>query len=579
MGGIAETLRNLGTARLLTMGVVAAALISGLLFLSNRLAAPNMALLYSELELGDSSQIVAKLEGMNVPFELRNGGTQVYVPADQMLRLRLSMAQEGLPAGGSIGYELFDQQDSLGTTSFVQNINHVRALEGELSRTIRTIDKVDGARVHLVLARRELFSREQRRPSASIILKMKGRYRLEPGQVQAIQHLISAAIPDLKPTDVSIIDDQGNLLSRRSDGEDGFAGGTLTDMRAAYEGRLKSAIESLVEQSVGVGNVRAEVSTDMNFDRITTNAETFDPESQVVRSTQTVEESSASSESDPQQGVTVANNLPEADANANGDATSSSNNQRVEETVNYEISKVIKTQVHETGKIQRLSVAVLIDGTYDKAADGTAAYVPRKQEELDQIAALVRSTIGFSEARGDKIEVVNMRFSRFDDEVDTGGDEPGFLGLAKHDMMRIGETVAFVLVAILTILLVLRPLIFRVFAPVANRKALPGGAKGGIPQLPAALQGMITDESEIKALLADPNIIAAIETGELTPGEARDLLAERANKEVPEETVEIDFDNVEGKVRASSIKKIGELVDQHPDEAVTIMRSWIYQEA
>jgi flagellar M-ring protein FliF len=313
VNGILATLRGLGPARLGLMGAVAAGILAGLIVLTSRLATPPMALLFGDLDLEDSGRIVAKLEQMKVPFDLRANGAQVYVPEDQALRLRLSMAEEGIPAGGSLGYELFDRADSLGATSFVQNLNHLRALEGELSRTIRTIDRVQNARVHLVLPKRELFARDQRPASASIILKMKGSNRLSPGQVQAIQHLVAAAVPDLDPGHVSIVDDRGALLSRVEDG-DGAAAAGLAEARSAFETRLKSAVERLLEQSVGPGAVRAEVSAELNFDRVTTNQETYDPDSQVARSTQTREESSASTDGDGEQTVSVANNMPEAKA-------------------------------------------------------------------------------------------------------------------------------------------------------------------------------------------------------------------------------------------------------------------------
>ena len=290
MNSLITTLRSLGPAKLLVMGTIAALLITGFVMLSTRLAAPHMSLLFADLTVEDAGNIVGRLETMNVPFELSNQGRNVHVPEGQVLRLRLTMAEEGLPSGGSLGYELFDRNDSLGTTSFVQNLNHLRALEGELARTIQTIDRVAAARVHLVLPRRELFSRDKPEPSASIILKLRGGSRLGAPQVQAIQHLISSAVPDLQPSRVSIVDGKGNLLSRGED--EGATGGAsrLADLQLAYENRLKHQIEGLVEQSVGVGKVRAQVSAVMNFDRVTTNSEEYDPESQVARSTQTIEE-------------------------------------------------------------------------------------------------------------------------------------------------------------------------------------------------------------------------------------------------------------------------------------------------
>ena len=559
MNGILATLRGLGPARLGLMGAVAAALLAGLVMLTSRLATPPMALLYGDLDLDDSGRIVAKLEQMKVPFELRGNGAQVYVPEDQALRLRLSMAEEGIPAGGSLGYELFDRTDSLGATSFVQNLNHLRAREGELARTIRTIDRVQLARVHLVMPKRELFARDQRPASASIILKMRGSSRLSPGQVQAIQHLVAAAVPDLDPGRVSIVDDRGSLLSRAADGE-GAVAANLAERRSAFETRIKSAVERLLEQSVGSGAVRAEVSAELNFDRVTTNQETYDPDSQVARSTQTREETSASTDADGEQTVTVANNLPEAKAEQEQGRTSSSKSNVTEETVNYEISKIVKTQVHEAGTVKRLSIAVLVDGTYVVGADGKKTYQPREQAELDKLGALVKSAIGFDEKRGDQVEIVNMQFARADEELPAAEAE-GLFGLDKNDFMRIGEVAAFVLVAILAMLLVLRPMLTRRGGvAMAGAAALPAGAAPA--QLPPP----------------GGTALAAVAGDGATPDQALAFSAPAAAATaLPRPEQMIDIAKIEGQVRASSVKKISELVSNHPEEAIAIMRTWIYQ--
>ena len=211
MNGLLTTLRNIGPTRLLILGAMAAGLIAAFVVLTTRLSTPELSLLYADLDVRDTNEIIGRLESMKVPFEIKANGTQVFVPRERVMRLRLSMAQDGLPAGGSIGYEIFDRSAGFGTTSLVQNINRVRALEGELARTIRTIDRVAATRVHLVLPQREVFTRERRKPSASIVIKMRGGDRLNGGQVKAIQHLVAAAVPDLDPARVSIIDDRGEV--------------------------------------------------------------------------------------------------------------------------------------------------------------------------------------------------------------------------------------------------------------------------------------------------------------------------------------------------------------------------------
>jgi len=553
LNSFSDTFRSLGAARLGLMAAVAAGVIAFFIYLTSHLAVPDMSLLYGDLDPQDSSQIVSRLEQQNIPFRVGTDGSQIYVPADEVGRMRIAMAGEGLPAGGSIGYEIFDRSEGLGTTSFVQNINHVRALEGELARTIRAVNRIKQARVHLVLPKRELFSRDRQEPTASIVIAMAGGQRLEKQQIQAIQHLVSAAVPGLKPTMVSIVDSNGNLLARNA--EDGDLQGTSTtaeEMRVAYETRMIRTVEELLERSVGRGNVRVQVSADMDFDRVTENAETFDPDGQVVRSTQSVEEQSDSSDGQGLPAVSVGGNLPDA-ALGGADGSSTQNSAvRNEETVNYEISKTVKTHVRESGAVRRLSVAVLINGSATTAADGTVTYEPRAEEEMQKLSALIRSAVGYDEARGDTLEIVNLQFA--DPEPLLGaGDDGSFFGFTEQQLMRVAEVLVLGIVAILVLLLVVRPLVGRMVE----------GGEGG------SGVGRLTDRSSAGARVA----LASPEHG----GDAARLTSDTdmAAEEIDQM---IDLNKVEGRVRASSVRKIGEIVDKHPDEAVTIIRNWLYQE-
>ena len=553
MNGFTQMMRGLGAVRLGVMAGVGAGLIGLFIYLSTRLASPDMALLYGDLELNDSSQLVAKLEAMGVGYEIRGNGRQILVPRDQVLRLRLAAAEEGLPSGGTIGYEIFDRSASFGTTNFVQKINHLRALEGELARTIRSLDRVAAARVHLVLTQRELFSRDERQPSASIVLKLQGGSPLGGAQVQSILHLVAAAVPNLSPRRISVVDDRGNLLARGQ--EDGAADEQMTsslhELRRAHESHLRSAIESLLEKSVGYGNVRAEVTVEMDLDRVTTNAEIYDPDGQVARSTLLVEEQSISAESETDQPVGVSSNLPEAASDLAG-ATSRTSNNRTEETTNYEISRTIKTQIHESGAVQRLSVAVLVDGTYTSGDDGSETYSPRGDQELAQLAKLVRLAIGYDEERGDKVEVINMRFARAE-IARLAEAEAGLLGLTNGDYFKIAEILVLGIVAVLVLLLVVRPMVAR--AMTLSPAGANSGIGAGAAQLPGGAQAAIAGPDAGADPALDPPL----------PDAAADNL--------------IDLERVEGQVRVSSIKKVSELVDKHPEETIAIMRQWMYQDA
>jgi flagellar M-ring protein FliF len=549
-----QTLRNLGPVRLAAMGVVALGLIGFFFYLMTRLSTPDMALLYSDLDPKDGGAIVRQLEEQKVPHQVNAEGTRIMVPSDQVGRLRMVMAQAGLPAGGSIGYEIYDKPEGFGTTSFVQGINHLRATEGELARTVATLGPVQQARVHLVLPKREMFSRTQQTATASVFLKLRPGQSLKREQIVAIQHLIAAAVPQLEPNQISIIDDRGNLLARgMGTGADANSQANADEKKLAYEQRTTRVIEDLLSRSLGFGKVRAEVTADLDFDRITTSSEIFDPESQVIRSTQTVEDNNESTDRDALDPVTVANQLPTGDANQSAaGATSKTKGARTEETINYEISKTVKSHVRESGQVRRLSVAVLVDGVYTPGTDGNPTYASRSKEEMAQIEALVRSAIGFDAVRGDTVEVINMRFATPDAEF-ADGSGAVFLGMAKEDLFRIAEMVVLAIVAILVILLVIRPLMARAF----ERN------EGGSGDEEA--ERLLTDQSSAHAQLTGPGALA------------QDLALEDAQAGEELEQM-IDINRVEGRVRASSLRKVGEIVDKHPEEAVSIIRSWLYQE-
>ncbi len=565
MNGLINMVRGLGPLRLAAMAGVTLVLLGFFVFLVIRMGNPPMSLLYSGLDPADSGQIVARLEKANVPYRLDEGGSSILVPADQALRMRVTLAEEGMPSGGSVGYEIFDKSDSLGTTSFVQNINHLRALEGELARTIRSIEGVQTARVHLVLPQRDVFSRESRDPTAAIVVKKKVG-RIDSSQVKAIQHLVAASVPGLKPNRVSVVDDRGTLLGGAdSDGPGADTVSGIDEKISTFESRLRREIEELLGNSLGYDKVRAEVAAELDFDRVTTNSEEYDPDKQVVRSTQTVSENSANSDGTPKGTVSVASNLPESQQNQNGNTAPSARTERSEETVNYEISRTTRTQVHETGLVKRLSVAVLLDGNYTTAADGKRTYQPRSQAEIDQVSALVKSAIGFDEKRGDRVDVVNMAFAQSaDTATSTSEANAGVMGLNKADYMKLVEIAALGLVTSLVVLLVLRPLVMRVTAESSSGMA-----------------GLFADETDGRRAEAQGALPS--------PGMQRQLpgpsggngggLPGASAEDNQDDDMMVALANVEGSVRSSSLKRVGEFVDKHPDEAVAIVRNWMYKEA
>lgn len=282
MNPFVQQLNNLGPARLAAMAGVSVGLIAFIIFFATRFSASPMELLYGNLSQTDSSEIVRQLELSGVSFQLNPDGTEITVPADNVTRVRLQMAELSLPSGGSVGYELFDDMDSLGATNFMQNINLVRALEGELARTIRSIDGVQSARGHLVMPQREMFTSETQEPTASIYIKMAAG-RPNANQVQAVQHIVAAAVPKLRPSSISIIDERGMLLSRNFNDDDEMIAVQQDETRVNLENRLSGAILEMVESSLGPGKVRAEVRAEMDFDRVVTEEEIYDPDGAVPR--------------------------------------------------------------------------------------------------------------------------------------------------------------------------------------------------------------------------------------------------------------------------------------------------------
>jgi flagellar M-ring protein FliF len=532
--GLLDFLKSLGAARIAAMGAVTIALIGFFGFLIMRVTAPQMTPLFTDLTLEDSTAIVKELERQGVPFELRNDGAIVLAPKDRVPRLRMSLAEGGLPKGGGVGYEIFDKSDALGATSFVQNINHLRALEGELARTIRSLDRVQAARVHLVLPERPLFARETPEASASIVLKVRG--MLEPQQVNAIRHLTASAVSGLKPERVSIVDETGRLLADGSHGDDNV-GANADDRQAAYERRLREQVEKIVSSVVGPGHARVQLTAEFDFNRVTQTSEKFDPEGRVLRSSQTREESSATADSKQGQ-VTVGNAIPGAPP-PDASPVPRDQTRKSEETVNYEISRSTKTEVTEGGRLNRVSVAVLVDGTYAKSDKGETVYQPRDKDEIDRIAALVRSSIGFDQKRGDQVEVVNLRFAEVPSNA---APEPSgimaYLQFTKDDIMHWTEELIMLLLGIVVLLTVVRPLVNRIITPERAR--------------------------------AD----AALDT------DARAAIAAAEIKAVPSTTAKmIDIAQVQGQVHAQSVQKVGELAERNPSEAVSIIRSWLHENA
>ncbi len=559
--GFVRLVNELGVTRLAIMALVTGGIVLGVVYLTGQLTKPPMGLLFGNLDFNDSASITDQLRSQKVPFELKGDGTAIFVPEAQVLDLRVKFAGQGMPSGQDVGYEIFDKENPFGQTSFHLNLNRQRALEGELARTIRAIDKVEQARVHLVLPQHELFERDEKKPSASIVIRTRG--TLNDQTVNAIQHLVASAVEGLDPSNISIVDERGTLLASggKSEAEAMATVGT-EDRQASFEERMRGRILDIVSKYTGTGGAQVQVAAELDFNRVTEQSTVYDPDKQVVGQTNTIGDQEQSNDKGAgEQGVSVANALPEnqnskAAGTSNGAAPSTSNSTHAhnEEQTTYQNSATVTTRVSEPGQLLKLSVAVLVDGNYDTDAKGARTYKPRSPDELKQIEALVKSGIGFDAKRGDQVTVANLPFAQLATGPDKEEKAP-LLGLTKSDYIYIGQLVALVILGLIGLLFVARPMVMQILR-AAN--GVPAPVKGG----------KLAAGAPAGAIAAGGS--AAIAAPGAAPVMQQPIVISRAGPS-------IDISQIEGQVKDSSVKKIGEVVTNHPEESVAILRSWLQQ--
>jgi flagellar M-ring protein FliF len=426
-----------------------------LIFVANR---TDYKPLFTNLTSEDAGEIVKKLKDAKTPYQITADGKGILVPSDKVYELRLTLASEGIPQGGGVGFEIFDRKN-FGMTEFVQKLNYQRALQGELSRTIAQLTGVEQARVHLVIPEKSLFKDNEKPATASIVLKMKSNRALKDSEVQGVVHLVSASIEGMDPEHVTILDSRGKILSKGGS-SDPTARMTLAmqETSRTYEKNLEERIQSLLDRIVGGGKSVARVTASFDFKQVERVEEKFDPESIAVRSEQRTEEKGSSTTSSA--GVPgVQSNIGRTTAGGGG-ATSGGGSKN-DETLNYEVSRSSAKIIEPVGALSKISVAVLVDGKYEAPAavkEGQVAkakYSPRSPDELQKIETLVKSAVGFNPERGDQLSVQNIPFQDTEDagssEVAKWWTNPFFLSLAKNLMIGIGFLVL--------IMFVIRPLL------------------------------------------------------------------------------------------------------------------------
>lgn len=544
-------LKSLGLPRLIALGAVGVGLLGMLAAFTLNGSHQPMSLLYRDLDLHEASEMADALEKAHIAHTVSQQGDTISVPRDEIASARLLLARDGLPTGGSVGYEIFDHSSSLGTTQFEQSINETRALEGELERSAKLIRGVRGARIHLVLPHREMFSTESQPAQASVLLTTAGG-RIDSENVQAILNLVSGAVPGLKPQNISIIDNHGNVLARPGN-PDSAAGvaSSMDEQRQALEARLSQAVETMLTPTLGASHVRAQASVTMNLDQVRETQESYDPDQQILRSQQTTSDKSLNT--DGQQNVTVANNLPNANA---GQQRGGSQDDRREETNNYEIGKKVRTVIQDQPRVARISLAVMVDGTAKAGADGKVEWQPLDKAELDRITTLAKSAIGYDEKRGDTVNVVSMRFAT--EAVDDIPAHKGWMGMSfdKDDVIHLARSLAPGLLIFLALAFFAKPLL---------RK--DGGAAEAVG-----------DESAATALAAPGENRPVTPLTEMTGGSnaGRPEGTQLALAAPEGETQEfMNLSGIDGRLKASAIRRVRDIASTSPDQSLNIIRSWL----
>ncbi len=467
LSNLIEQIRALPPGRRVALGATAAGTLGFLLWLTLGMGAGDERLLYRDLAEDEAAPVVEALEAEKIPYRLAEGGSAIYVPAPQVHEARIRVAARGLPAGGGTGFEIFDRS-GFGVTEFVNRVNYQRALQGELARSVEQLEAVERARVQVAVPERKGFvASRSRHPSAAVVVRMRPGHELEPAQVRGIVHLVASSVEGLDSSRVTVVDGRGRLLAPTAQSDEVAAPAGALGHQARLERQLAQRIESILEPTVGPDRVVARVRADLDWTRVESTEERFDPDSQVARS-EVLEEETATD------GVGVAaGGVPGAGSNLPGlagpePAPAGSTSTRKTETLNYEISKKVVRTVGSVGSVRRLDVAVLVDGKPAETAD--APFTPWEEESLRSFEELAKRAVGFSQERGDQITVTSAPFESIEIEEPAGGLSPEIVLLVSAALRALGIVVALLLLA----KLVVRPLLEKL--TVAPPAGLPASA-------------------------------------------------------------------------------------------------------
>ncbi|MBC7670656.1 MAG: flagellar M-ring protein FliF [Gemmatimonadaceae bacterium] len=542
-----SAIQRFGVGRLAALIGVAAGAIAVIAAVMLMMSKQPNELLLSNVDPKESAAATQALDTAGIKYETKSDGSTIYVARDKVNAARQLIFTKGLVTSGSVGYEIFDTGSALGQTDFVQQLNRQRALQGELERTIQGWDGVRAARVHLVMPKRQLFEEDAAQPTAAVSISM-GR---EPSadMVRAIQNLVAGSVSGMKPEAVGVMDQHGKTLSAGNN--DSLAGKAAQDAKSEAEARIAKTVQDMLDGVLGQGKARVKVTADLDLSRVTMQERKFDPDGQVIRSESTNENSASENKNDDNGGVTSTQNIP--GQTPNGFQPLGSKSAGNESVTNYEIGETTKTTVQEPGQVTKQAVSVAIDGMTAPAGKNgkLGAYTPRSAEEMAKLDQMVKTAVGYDAARGDQVSLVNVPFPQPEDQ---GLGKAGLMaGFDKNDIMRIAELGVLAVVALLILLFAVRPFLKSLMGPPPT----PLGMALNGPQVTRMVT--LSDGSTQEVVIDQSGEAIAI------AGPASDM----DNR--------IDIAKIEGQVKASSIKRVSEFVEKHPDESVAILRTWLHE--
>ena len=404
-------LKSLGPGKRVAFLSLIIGTIIGFVFLITWTEKPDFRYLYSNLNMEDASAIIEKLKEQKIEYQIASNGSSILVPEEKMHEIRLEMASHGLPQGGSVGFEVFNNT-KLGMTEFVQNVNYQRALQGELSRTINNFKEIESSRVHIVMSPKSLFVDKEEAATASVVLKLRHGRWLSDNQIQGIVHLVASSVPRLKPENVTVVNNSGKMLAGFKDKS---TAGRISSDQLEYQEKMEKSMENrvktMLEKALGIDNTIVRVSSLLDFKRREMTEERYYPDNKVVRSEQVLIETSGGSGINPRGVPGLRANISKRKIKGKGDTLEY---QKEDKTVNYEIGKITSVISEPTGEVKRISVAVVVDGNYakikGKGGRESWKYIPRTPEEMKTLENIVKRAVNFDPVRGDAVEVANIAF-------------------------------------------------------------------------------------------------------------------------------------------------------------------------